>query len=334
MCFVCPHGATFEDTVAVSGPNYKPTPLNDTSQLSSKFPRFQDIWIRVWSDRTQQRHTNKAFETDDGITIMVGEDITPAEASVVEAALYKHRIIPIDESLGASMIDGYIMCDAYIHSVNAHRTRNMAWRSDAVSAILCTAGLIRRGTSTKFWCGLPEFAFTQSLMWQPKEILTRRISQDGIALFPSWTWAAWQGHVKYRGRGWHNAVSFPPASMTRWLYESTFEESMEKFTLEERTEEEIEGFSGRLRQVGTILRELHPSDLFHLDYQERGWVFDQDEIRNQHIFVHEAYPGPRSSFFSRLNSGSSTLSCEVKVAIEMTRSELEQSWAMSIKGVT
>ncbi|RSL96202.1 hypothetical protein CDV31_013583 [Fusarium ambrosium] len=296
MCFVCPHGAAYEDTIAVPDTNYKLTPLNNASQLSSKLPRPQDIWIRVWCDRTQLRHTNKAFETDDGITIMVGEELTPAQASVAEAVLYKHKIIPSDESLDAPMIDGFTLWDTYIQSVNVYTMRNMTWQSDAVNAFVGIADLIRRDTNTKFWYGLPEFAFTQSLLWHPKEPLKRRVSQDGTPLFPSWTWAAWQGHVSYRGRGWHNAVGFPPASMVRWLYESTFEESMEKFTLEERTEEDIEEFARRLRQVGTILREPHPSDFFHLDYQERGWVFEKDEIRNQHIFVHEAYPGVKLNY--------------------------------------
>ncbi|KAM0420953.1 hypothetical protein ACHAPT_011196 [Fusarium lateritium] len=296
MCFVCPHGATFEDTVAVPDPAYKSTPLNDASQLSSKLPRIHDIWIRVWSDPTQLRHINKAFETDDGITTMVGEDLTPAQASVVEAVLYKHKLIPSNESLDAPMIDGFTLWDTYIQSVNVYTTRNMTWQTDAVNAFVGIADIIRRGTNTKFWYGMPEFAFTQSLLWRPKGPLKRRTSQTGTPLFPSWTWAAWQGHVSYRGRGWHNAVGFPPVSMARFLYESTFEESMEKFQLEERTEEEIEEFSRRLRQVGTILREPHPSDFLHLDYQERGWVFEKDEVRNQHIFVHDAYPGVKLNY--------------------------------------
>ncbi|EEU36257.1 uncharacterized protein NECHADRAFT_87130 [Fusarium vanettenii 77-13-4] len=296
MCFVCPHGAAFEDTVAVPDPDYKPTPLNNASQLSSKVPRLQDIWMRVWCDRTQLRHTNKAFETDDGITIMVGEELTPAQASVTEAVLYRHKIIPSKESLDAPMIDGFTLWERYIQSVNVYTMRNMTWQSDAVNAFVGIADLIRRGANTKFWYGLPEFAFTQSLLWQPKEPLKRRVSQDGAPLFPSWTWAAWQGHVSYRGRGWHNAIGFPPASVVRWLYESTFEESMERFTLEERTEEEVQEFTRRLRQVGTILREPHPSDYFHLDYQERGWVFEKDEVRNRHLFVHKAYPGVKFNY--------------------------------------
>ncbi|KAM5349644.1 hypothetical protein ACJ41O_006149 [Fusarium nematophilum] len=294
MCFVCPHGTACEDTIAVMDPGYKPMPFNDQTQFTS---RLHDLWARVWSDPTQAQYTNKAFQTENSIMIMVGEDPErPGEASEDGAPLYKYKAIPSTESLDVPLIDGDTLWDAYAQSVNAYTTRSLTRQSDAINAFLGIADLISQGVNTKFWHGMPEFAFTQSLLWQPREPLKRRLSQEGEALFPSWTWAAWQGHVSYRGRGWHNAVGFAPASVVKWFYEISIEECLENFKIsEERTEEEIEDYAQRLHAARFLLKEGYFKGLLHLDYEERGWTVERDETKNQHIFIHEAYPGVRST---------------------------------------
>ncbi|KAF4963620.1 hypothetical protein FSARC_8405 [Fusarium sarcochroum] len=294
MCFVCPHGAAFEETVPVLNPGYTATPVNDQLQLSS---RLHDVWSRVWGDPTQSRYTNKAFQTEDGITIFVAEDPDrPGEASEEGAPLYKYKAIASYDTIDAPLIKGGTMWEAYAHAVNAYTRRNMTWQSDAVNAFVGIADLIRKGTNTKFWYGMPEFALSQSLLWLPQEPMKRRLSQDGKVLFPSWTWAAWQGQVSYRGRGWHNAVGFPPVTMLMWVRRSTFEECMEDFMQMERTKEEIEDHRKRNESATILLLRPEPTPLLHLDFEERGWEVEHDKVRNQHIFVHEAYPGVRLEY--------------------------------------
>ncbi|KAF5018449.1 hypothetical protein F66182_9569 [Fusarium sp. NRRL 66182] len=294
MCFVCPHGASFEDTVPVLDSGYTATPFNDQTQLRS---RAFDLWMHVWTDPTQAKYTNKAFETDDGESILVAEDPNrPGEASEEGAPLYKYRAVPSSETIDSPLIKGDTLWEAYAHAVSAYTNRSMTWQSDAVNAFIGIADLIRQGTNTKFWHGMPEFELGRSLLWYPQEPLKRRLSQDGKALFPSWAWAAWKGPVSYRGRGWHNAVGFPPAVMMVWLKKITAEEFMERFTQVERTEEEIEELRQRVQNTPRLLSRPEPAELFHLDYEELGWKVEHDKDRNQHIFVHEAYPGVRSEY--------------------------------------
>ncbi|KNB07688.1 hypothetical protein FOXG_08782 [Fusarium oxysporum f. sp. lycopersici 4287] len=294
MCFICPHGACFEDTVPVSGPNsYTIVPFNDQLQLTS---RIHDLWIRIWSDPTQAAYINKAFATEDDMTIFVGEDPTTGEASEDGAPLYKSKAIPSSDTIDAPLIKGHTLWEAYAHAVDAYTKRNMTWQSDAVNAFIGIADLIHRGTNTKFWHAMPEFALTRSLLWYPKEPLSRRRSPDGKILFPSWSWAAWQGHVAYRGRGFHNAVCYAPASMIMWLKSATVDEFMETFVQVERTQEEIDE---RRQQAENSRLLLHKTDLWsllHIDCYEHGWAVEHNEDRNQHLFVHEAYPGMRFEF--------------------------------------
>lgn len=51
-----------------------------------------------------------------------------------------------------------------------------------VNAFRGMENMIRQGSNAKFWFGLPEFAFDQSLLWYPCEPLQRR-KHDGKALF-------------------------------------------------------------------------------------------------------------------------------------------------------
>ncbi|KAF5625027.1 hypothetical protein F52700_9402 [Fusarium sp. NRRL 52700] len=294
MCFVCSHGACLEDTVPVSDPiSYTITPFNDHLQLTS---RIHTLWIRIWSDPTQAVHINKAFATEDDMTIFVGEDPTTGEASEDGAPLYKSKAIPSSDTIDAPLIKGHTLWEAYAHAVDAYTKRNMTWQSDAVNAFIGIADLIRRGTNTKFWHAMPEFALTRSLLWYPKEPLSRRQSTDGKILFPSWSWAAWQGHVTYRGRGFHNAVLYAPLSMILWLESATVDEFMKTFVQEDMTQEEIDEKRRQAEGSRLLLQKTDLWSLLHIDCYENGWAVENNEERNQHLFVHEAYPGMKFEF--------------------------------------
>ncbi|KAF9768895.1 hypothetical protein IL306_013742 [Fusarium sp. DS 682] len=294
MCFVCPHGASFEDTVPVTDPNYTIKPSNDQLQLNS--PRIHDLWIRIWSDPTQASYINKAFQTEDNMTIFIGEDPVTGEASQDGAPLYKSQAIPSSDTIDAPLIKGHTLWEAYAHAVSAYTKRNTTWQSDAVNAFIGIADLISRGTNTKFWHAMPEFALTRSLLWYPREPLSRRRSADGKALFPSWSWAAWQGHVTYRGRGFHNAVAYAPMSMIMWLKQATVDEFMEAFTQVERTQEEIDEYRHKVENSRLLLNRTDLWSFLHIDCLEHGWAIERNEDRNQHLFVHDAYPGMRFEY--------------------------------------
>ncbi|KAM0239506.1 hypothetical protein ACHAP5_008296 [Fusarium lateritium] len=302
MCFVCPHGATFEDTVPVMDPGYKVKPLHDQTQLRS---RAFDLWMRIWTDPTQSKFINKAFKGDDETTIFIGadEDRTGEMWDDVPR-IYKYEAIASSETIDAPLVRGNTMWEMYAHAVDAYTKRNMTWQSDGVNAFVGITDLIRRGTNTKFWQALPEFELTRGLLWYAQEPLTRRRSEDGKALFPSWSWAAWKGHVSYRGRGWHNAIDFAPASMVMWFLKTTPEEMMEIYMTEERTQEEIDEYRQQAEGAGSLLRQPNPIELLNFYHEDHGWKVDRDEIRNQHIYVHDAYPGVRLDHPMKLPSQS------------------------------
>jgi hypothetical protein len=77
--------------------------------------------------------------------------------------------------------------------------------------------LIRQVTNTKFWYGIPAFAFDQALLWYPKEQVQRRRDLDGSELFSSWSWAGWKGACDYLGRGWYHGLCRYPVSVVHWV---------------------------------------------------------------------------------------------------------------------
>ncbi|KAF5673849.1 hypothetical protein FHETE_3236 [Fusarium heterosporum] len=291
MCFVCPHGAAFEDTAPVVDPGYTGKTFNEQTQLSS---RAFDLWMRIWTDPTQSVFVNKSFESENETATFVGadEDCT-GEIWDNIVRIYRYKSIASSNTIDAPIVKGDTMWETYAHAVDIYTKRNMSWQSDAVNAFTGIADLIRRGTNTKFWQALPEFALSRALLWYAREPLTRRRSEDGQALFPSWSWAAWKGHVSYRGRGWHNAVAYAPVTMVMWCTTITAQELMENYMREERTQEDIDEYRRQVESAGTLLELLNPRKLLHFEYEEQGWRIEQDNVRNQHVYLHEAYPGVR-----------------------------------------
>ncbi|MCJ1248404.1 hypothetical protein MMC30_005621 [Trapelia coarctata] len=45
--------------------------------------------------------------------------------------------------------------------------------------------------------GLPTSAFDAALLWKPKYSCHRRTDAQGKTVFPSWTWAGWEGEIEY-----------------------------------------------------------------------------------------------------------------------------------------
>lgn len=281
MIFKCEKYTAFEDTVPVTDVAYAPTPVNDQTQFDS---RIYDLWMRVWADPTQREYGNKAFAFEGLTTIVMSEDPdAPDETCQDDAPIYIfHNAVENTE--------GDTLWDAYRRAVTAYTKRQMSHSSDAVNAFTGMADLLRGGSNTTYWHGMPSFAFTHALLWQPREVMKRR-TKEGESLFPSWAWAAWEGAVSYRGRGWYNAVKFPSACAVQW------HETQDRAILIERVKKmdaepgAIKKILKQISEAEEILNEVHNARLFHYDWEEKGWVHQRDEERSRHSYTHEAYPG-------------------------------------------
>jgi hypothetical protein len=289
MCFECSHSIMFEDTVPVRDVNYRPLPLNEQTKFAS---RLYDLWTRVWADPTQAKYPNKAFALGGTTMVMVAEDLdAPDQCNQEPAPVYEFTDAANDGAMYKHLGSGGTMWDMYRRSVNAYTKREMSWQSDALNAYLGVTDLIRQGTNTTFWYGMPEFAFHESLLWQPQEPLKRRL-QAGKPLFPSWAWAAWEGHVSYRGRGWHNAIQYPPVCVLRWFEALDPQEFFEQWeAAEEHSNEEVDSMMQQLRNINAVMQEYNSLNLMHCNDKQFGWELHVDEERNQHIYSHDAYPG-------------------------------------------
>lgn len=272
MLFTCPHGTAYEDTVPVQDPAYKPSPLNDQTRLTA---RLHDLHYRIWSDVTQSRYPNKviAAQGDSSTMVMIAEDPeNPGERNPAGAPTYRYCAEPDAEQEGALAIQGQSLWRTYSSAVDLYTQRNMTWQTDALNAFSGVSDLISQGVNTKFWFGLPEFSFDQALLWRPRCALRRRTEMPSI---PSWSWAAWQGHSSYRGRGWHNAIAVPPAPIIMWLRDVSKTDSPDDPTK-------------------LTLSVINPYSLWKIrdEYEDlNGWVMIPDKKRNEHLYEHPEYPG-------------------------------------------
>ncbi|KXX74204.1 Heterokaryon incompatibility protein 6, OR allele [Madurella mycetomatis] len=295
MTFTCPHAVTrFEDTVPVADVGYRPTPINDETKYTS---RMNELIIRVWSDPTQAAHANKAFITDYGTMVWRAADPnSPDGVSAAAAPIYEFGEAPSTDSTGPLQLREQTLWDVYRRAVSNYTKRKMTWGSDAVNAFSGIAELIRRGTNTKFWYGMPEFAFDRALLWHPQEPLKRRRNEDGVPLFPSWAWCAWEGHSSYRGRGFYNAVYHSPTPVVQWLEQLDKQAEIERImsikgALPEQVEQTI-----RYIRTNLLLSNRNPYALWHIDNPDDGWRVQRNEATNEHFYTHAAYPGIRFNY--------------------------------------
>jgi hypothetical protein len=296
LCFTCPHGTAFEDTLPVPDPAYKPVPLNEQTKMTGQLHRLQSY---LWADPTQNHYPNKAFgaEGEDTVIWMSEDPDNPGKPSPGPTPVYRYAAAPNTEVTGQLRFDGETLWKTYSDAVSYYTQRNMSRESDIINAFTGVADLISQGVNTKFWYGIPEFAFDQALLWQPREALKRRAEDNGA--FPSWSWAAWKGHCSYRGRGWYNAINYRPVSVVEWHHViEDLEWYIQRYKEQaERTPEEIDAFTQRVTQPNvSILMELDPDRLYAFDNANDGWKIVRDETRNEHIYVHDSYPGLRFSY--------------------------------------
>ncbi|KLU80955.1 hypothetical protein MAPG_00051 [Magnaporthiopsis poae ATCC 64411] len=313
MVFSCAHtaaAAMFEESVPSRDPAFRHPAVEDQAE--------GDLMMRVWRDRSLGRYANKGISMgrDTGDLMFISEELDLENFSIAEqldklGPRFEITVDPTPVSFMSLSLSPDIVVvghdkkpamttpwDLYRLAVDDYTKRQLSWDADAVDAFTGVEHIIRRGTNTTFWHGLPSFAFEDALLWQPDDgfLERRRDPKTGAPLFPSWSWAGWRGHVSYRGRGWKNSVVWKPVSVVKWLTRADPEWMVERFkSRAERTEAEVERYRQALAAAGPerLARELdmdniQPPGLWGQD----GWELVREQARNQHLYVNEAhYPG-------------------------------------------
>ncbi|PLB34247.1 HET-domain-containing protein [Aspergillus candidus] len=289
MVFMCPHATCFEDTVPAMNLNWKPLANND---LLNSDPR--GIEFQIWSDPTQRWFPNKAFETSGGSITMVAVDADGQKERAPcsdPAPLYRITRLSGPHLPGRLEDHAEAMTPwkRYTNAVSQYTKRMLSFDEDAVRAFAGMRGLIARGANTRFWYGMPEFAFDRALLWYPKQLVERR-RQGERSLFPSWTWAAWQGSIHYKGKGWHNSQYHGPASVINWYQNLSRQDFLSRYPIDTNSgrpmEEVIEG-----SKLDRFLSSLDPDEVNKVTDPSDGWISQFDETSNQHYYTHKSYPG-------------------------------------------
>lgn len=294
MVFICPFGTFFEDTVPAMGLDYKPSPVNEGF---NSYPR--GVEMQIWEDPTQRIYPNKSFRTDDQTTTMVAvrssQDGGHGPCSD-PSPIYRITRLPGPHLSGRLRDDtrGLTIWDVYVNAVKNYTQRNLTFDADAVNAFVGMATFIAKGVNTKFWFGIPEFAFDRALLWYPRETLERRRQGDRV-LFPSWSWSAWKGGISYRCKGWHNAQYHGPASVIDWYSNMTLESFVERYPVDSQSGLPMREFIEE-RNVEHFLSALDSRGLMKIVTPDDGWVAQMDEESNDHYYTHEEYPGTCFSY--------------------------------------
>ncbi|OWY55790.1 hypothetical protein AALT_g11147 [Alternaria alternata] len=87
--------------------------------------------------------------------------------------------------------------ETYAEAVEEYSSRNISFHEDTVKAFAGVLSVLRTSFRGDFLFGLPDTELDQALLWQPKGALSRRKDRNGNELFPSWSWAGWEGGVRY-----------------------------------------------------------------------------------------------------------------------------------------
>ncbi|KAF8851014.1 hypothetical protein BDZ45DRAFT_767914 [Acephala macrosclerotiorum] len=83
----------------------------------------------------------------------------------------------------------------YCTYVQGFTCRELTFECDILNAFAGVAGLLERELGGLFW-GLPERCFGDSLLWSPNSLPFLRPYRRR-KLFPSWSWAGWDGDAYY-----------------------------------------------------------------------------------------------------------------------------------------
>ncbi|KAG6358334.1 hypothetical protein INS49_014218 [Diaporthe citri] len=258
-----------------------------------------DVMHLVWTDPSLSQFTRKGIFIRHKEAVILSSEESDTEKSMSQeekdkaTPMFKHAVDAPRDFLSSLGDTDDTPWDSYRRAVEDYAKRNLTWEVDVLDAFAGVEHIVRRGINTKFWFGIPSFAFEQALLWQAREPLKRR-SRPRL---PSWSWAAWRGQVSYQGRGWKNCVVYDPMPVARWYVLVSPQTLIENFKAEEeRTEEEVRAYTERVTSC-QHLHELNFHALRHLGNEGKdGWVVEHNEVYNRHIYSHDAYPGVKFTY--------------------------------------
>jgi hypothetical protein len=103
----------------------------------------------------------------------------------------------------------------YRKIVEAYTQRELSYPSDILNAFIRVDAVLARQLKTSMIQGLPKRYFLRTMLWGPAEavLLKTRDSEKGEVVFPTWSWARWQGSVCFRDSGSGGGDSLPPIQM-------------------------------------------------------------------------------------------------------------------------
>lgn len=92
--------------------------------------------------------------------------------------------------------DCWCLLQTYSELVSSYTARHLSFPADAINAFSGITAALEKRWSTKFIQGLPLAIFDVVIFWAPTGPLTKRLVREQV-LFPSWSWAGWEGPVSY-----------------------------------------------------------------------------------------------------------------------------------------
>ena len=88
--------------------------------------------------------------------------------------------------------------ETYAREVSQYTARNISYAADGLNAFAAISQVLAPRFRGPLWCGIPTTAWDAGLLWYPRGRVKRRLDpHTAVNLFPSWSWAAWDGPVIY-----------------------------------------------------------------------------------------------------------------------------------------
>ncbi|OQO08289.1 hypothetical protein B0A48_06159 [Cryoendolithus antarcticus] len=189
-------------------------------ELSTYYDRAMDLEKSKWSSRAwtfQERHLAHRclIFTASGAMLVAGRHVWE-EAKYGSMARVPSRDIP---TIGLGYDDDGFDCNArYARSVGLYTARSLSEPTDILNAYKGLLQIMRDSFRGSFVHGLPISEIDFALHWRPahRQMIEpirfrRRMSKNGKRLFPSWSWAGWDGPVSLE------AVPAGLYSRVRWI---------------------------------------------------------------------------------------------------------------------
>jgi hypothetical protein len=144
---------------------------------------------------------------------------TMTDEDIQEVRIWKHPQWAVDPRLqigGAREIsksNSWHIFQRLVQQISERGITNHADILRSVTGVLATVGRFKH---EDYICGMPISMLETALMWQPLGSLRRRAACYSGRPFPSWSWAGWEGKIRYEKN--HSPFHFSPFVRNWMLY--------------------------------------------------------------------------------------------------------------------